>query len=158
NKIRERVHSTLRYFVRNQEHVRGWYYHFVNRKNGERAWSSEISTNDTAMLLAGVITAQEYYAGDAEISHLASVLYRRVDFEWLLNKNTGFLRMGWDPETGLFRSEWKAYDEEALLLLLGIGSPTHPIPAKSWYRPERQKVEISGFRYIGRGPLFTQQF
>jgi hypothetical protein len=158
NLVRERVRSTLRYFVRDQEHVRGWYYHFVNRKNGERVWNSEISTIDTAMLLAGVITAQEYYAGDADIFQLASVLYRRVDFEWLLNKDTGFLRMGWDPETGLFRSEWKAYDEEALLLLLGIGSPTYPIPAQSWYKPERQKAEIGGYRYIGRGPLFTQQF
>jgi hypothetical protein len=158
NLIRDRVRSTLRYFVRDQENVRGWYYHFVNRKNGNRVWNSEISTIDTAMLLAGVITAQEYYAGDSEIFHLATALYRRVDFEWLLNKDTGFLRMGWDPETGLFLSEWKAYDEEALLLLLGIGSPTHPIPAKSWYKPERQQVEVSGFRYVGRGPLFTQQF
>jgi len=158
NQIRERVRSTLRYFVRDQEHVRGWYYHFVNRKNGERVWNSEISTIDTAMFLAGVITAQQYYSNDAEIFDLASVLYRRVDFEWLLNKATGLLRMGWDPETGLFRSEWKAYDEEALLLLLGIGSPTHPIPAKSWYKPERQKAEVYGYRYVGRGPLFTQQY
>jgi len=140
NLIQKRVRSTLRYFVRDQEHVRGWYYHFVNRKNGQRVWNSEISTIDTAMLLAGVITAQEYYAGDAEIFDLASLLYKRVDFEWLLNQDTGLLRMGWDPETGLFRSEWKAYDEEALLLLLGIGSPTHPIPAQSWYKPERQKA------------------
>jgi hypothetical protein len=158
NQILERVRSTLRYFVRDQEHVRGWYYHFVNRKNGGRVWNSEISTIDTAMLLAGVITAQEYYAGDAEIFHLASTLYQRVDFNWLLDKNTGLLRMGWNPETGLFRSEWKAYDEEALLLLLGIGSPTHPLPTKCWYQPERQKVEVSGYRYVGQGPLFTQQF
>jgi hypothetical protein len=76
---------------------------------------------DTAMFLAGVITAQEYCSvNDAEIFDLASVLYRRVDFEWLLNKDTGLLRMGWDPETGLFHSQWEAYDEEALLLLLGI--------------------------------------
>jgi len=158
NQIRERIRSTLRYFTHKQEHVRGWYYHFVNRKNGDRVWNSEISTIDTAMFLAGVLTAQGYYADDPAIFHLASLLYRRVDFEWLLNRETGLLRMGWDPETGLFRSEWKAYDEEALLYLLGIGSPTHPIPTKSWYRPAREQVEVCGYRYVGQGPLFTQQF
>jgi len=158
NQARERIRATLRYFVHEQEHVRGWYYHFVNRKNGERVWSSELSTIDTALFLAGALTAQQYYADDAEICDLASTLYRRVDFAWLLNKQTGRLRMGWDPETGLFRSEWAAYDEEAILYLLGIGSPTYPIPAKSWYSFERQAVEVCGYRYIGRGPLFTQQY
>lgn len=158
NQILDRVHAILRHFAYHQDHVRGWYYHFVNRKNGERVWASELSTIDTALVLAGVLTAQQYYRDDAEIFDLASTLYRRVDFQWLLNKQTGRLRMGWDPESGLFRSEWKAYDEEALLYLLGIGSPTHPIPATCWYRVERQAAEVCGYRYIGRGPLFTHQY
>jgi len=29
---------------------------------------------------------------------------------------------------------------------------------KSWYSFERQAVEVCGYRYIGRGPLFTQQY
>ena len=49
NKLRERVRATLRYFAYDQNHVRGWYYHFVNRKSGERAWNSELSTIDTAL-------------------------------------------------------------------------------------------------------------
>lgn len=158
NQVRERVRATLRYFVHNQEHVKGWYYHFVNRKNGERVWSSELSTIDTALFLAGAITAQQYYRDDNEISDLASTLYKRVDFAWLLNKETGRLRMGWDPESGLFRSEWAAFDEEAILYLLGIGSPSYPIPAKSWYSFERQMIDVCGYRYVGRGPLFTQQY
>jgi len=158
DQIRERVRASLRYFVHDQEHVRGWYYHFVNRKNGERVWNSELSTIDTAIFLAGVLTAQQYYRDDVEILDLTSTLYKRVDFAWLLNKQTGRLHMGWDPETGLFHAEWKAYDEEALLYLLGIGSPSYPIPVKSWYSFERQAVEVCGYRYIGRGPLFTQQY
>jgi len=66
--------------------------------------------------------------------------------------------MGWDPKRVCSHTEWKAYDEEALLYLLGIGSPSHPIPVKSWYSFERQAVEVCGYRYIGRGPLFTQQY
>jgi hypothetical protein len=158
NKLRDRVRATLRYFAYDQDHVRGWYYHFVNRKSGERVWNSELSTIDTALLLAGVLTAQQYYRDDAEIFNLASGVYKRVDFAWMLDERTGLLHMGWQPETGLLRAEWVEYDEQAILYLLGIGSPTYPIPAKSWYRFDRPAIEAYGYRFVGRGPLFTHQY
>ncbi|MGH9404728.1 MAG: glucoamylase family protein [Terriglobia bacterium] len=156
--IRERVRAALRHLTHRQEHVRGWYYHFVNRKTGERVWKSELSTIDTALLLAGVLTAQEYYADDAEIPRLASDLYRRVDFAWLLDSQTGLLHMGWSPEKGLLRAEWAAYDEEMILYLLAIGSPEFPIPVSAWYRFRRDPMNLFGYRFVGRGPLFTHQY
>src|SRR5271170_7747047 len=140
NELRERVRATLRHFAYNQEHVRGWYYHFVNRDSGQRAWASELSTIDTALLLAGVLTAQQYYRDDDEIRALASNIYNRVDFQWIFDKETSLLRMGWRPETGMLRSEWASYNEQAILYLLGIGSPTYPIPTLSWYRFDRPTV------------------
>jgi hypothetical protein len=158
NQIRERVRATIRHFAYDQEHAHGWYYHFVNRKSGDRVWNSELSTMDTALLLAGVLTAQQYYQGDAEIVDLAAGLYERVDFPWLLDPRTGFLHMGWYPETGELRAEWTAYDEESILYLLGIASPTHPIPAACWYRFDRQPIEFGSYKFFGRGPLFTHQY
>ena len=158
NEIRERVRATLRYLVNEQEHVRGWYYHFVNRKSGERAWNSELSTIDTALLLAGVITAQQYYQDDAEIVSLASSVYERVDFDWMLDKRTGLLHVGWTPEKGLLRAEWAAYDEQSIIYLLGIGSPTYAIPAQCWYSVDRTVIESYGYRVVGTGPLFTHQY
>jgi hypothetical protein len=158
NSVRERVRATLRHFAYHQEHVRGWYYHFVKRNTGERVWDSELSTIDTALLLAGVLTAQQYYRDDDEIIGLASSIYNRVDFRWMLDERTGLLHMGWRPETGLLRAEWKSYWEQAILYVLGIGSPTHPIPVSSWYRFGRPAVENHGYRYVGEGPLFTHQY
>jgi hypothetical protein len=158
NRLRERVRATLRHFVYQQDHVRGWYYHFVNRNTGERAWASELSTIDTALLLAGVLTAQQYYRDDDEILELSSSIYSRVDFRWMLDEQTGLLHMGWSPETGLLRAEWASYDEQAILFLLGIGSPTYPIPVSSWYRFDRPVVETLGYKFVGRGPLFTHQY
>jgi hypothetical protein len=158
NKIRERVRATIRHFAYDQDHARGWYYHFVNRRNGDRAWNSELSTIDTALMLAGVLTAQQFYQDDAEIFDLASGLYERVDFSWMIDERTGLLHMGWNPETGLLRAEWTAYDEESILYLLGIASPSHPIPATSWYRFDRQPIELAGYKFFGRGPLFTHQY
>lgn len=158
NEIQERVRAALRHLAYSQEHVRGWYYHFVNRKNGERIWSSELSTIDTALLLAGVLAAQQYFENDGEIFNLASAIYQRIDFPWLLDRRTGLLHMGWNPEKGLLRAEWAAYDEQAILYLLGIGSPTYPIPARSWYLFDREPIEVCGYQFVGRGPIFTHQY
>ena len=75
--VRERVRATLRHLAYEQEHQFGWYYHFVNRKNGERVWNCEVSTIDTALLLAGALTAQHCFAGDDEIYRLAQQIYDR---------------------------------------------------------------------------------
>lgn len=158
NRIRERVRATLRHLAYQQEHVRGWYYHFVDRKNGERVGNSELSTIDTALLLAGVLTAQQYYAEDAEIFDLASNIYNRVDFGWMLDPQTSLLHTGWRPETGMLRAEWAHYAEQVILYLLAIGSPSYPIPTKSWYSFDRPVIETFGYKFVGRSPLFTHQF
>ena len=131
DEIRERVRLTLRHLANNQPHVRGWFYHFVERHTGERAWKSELSTIDTALLLAGVLTAQQYFASDGEIVRTAQEIYERVDFAWMLDPGTFCLRMGWSPESGFLRAIWGEYRENAILSLLGIASPRHPIPVQS---------------------------
>ncbi len=156
--IRSRALSILRHLAYGQEHVRGWFYHFVNRKTGERVWKSELSTIDTALLLAGVLTAGEYFSDDAEIPRLAKAIYDRVEFSWMLDPATGLLRMGWYPDKGFLRAEWVDYREESILLLLAIGSASDPIPVHSWYLFERDPAEFDRFRWVGRGPIFTHQY
>ena len=113
---------------------------------------------DTALLLAGVITAQQYYQGDAEIVSLASSVYERVDFNWMLDKRTGLLHMGWTPEKGLLRAEWAAYDEQSILYVLGMGSPTQAIPTQCWYSVDRPVIESYGYKVVGTVPPFTHQY
>jgi hypothetical protein len=158
NEIRERVRATMRFLAYELPQHRGWLYHFVNRRSGDRAWNCELSSIDTALLLAGVITAQEFFAGDGEIYQLGRELYDRVDFTWMLDDRTGLLRMGWLPETGFLRAEWTDYVENAILHILAIGSAAYPIPARCWYLLARDPMEFGEYRYFGRGPLFTHQF
>ena len=40
--------------------------------------------------------------------------------------------MGWRPEIGHYRSEWRIYDESMILYVLALGSPTHPLPDSAW--------------------------
>jgi hypothetical protein len=124
DEIVERVRTTLRHLSDSQPHERGWFYHFVDMHSGDRVWKCELSTIDTALLLAGVLTAQQCFESDAEIVRMAQHIYRRVDFKWMLDERTGFLRMGWRPETGFLRAAWINYRENAILQVLGIGAPT----------------------------------
>src|ERR1035441_11038884 len=58
--------------------------HFIDMNTGERQWKCEISSIDTSLLLCGVLTARQHFA-DAEIQDLATKIYERVDWPWMLN-------------------------------------------------------------------------
>jgi hypothetical protein len=152
-----RALACLEHLLHRQAHVRGWFHHFVDAASGEPAAGSEVSSIDTALLLAGALSAGRYFPG-TEVERLASELYARVDFPWMMtdggaNPRQRTLSMGWTPE-GFLKARWDAYSEHIVLYLLGLGSPTHPLPADAWTawrRPEAPVTQASG-------PLFTHQF
>ncbi|HYY56056.1 MAG TPA: glucoamylase family protein [Pyrinomonadaceae bacterium] len=155
---RERVRTTLRFYAERAAHQRGWFYHWMDRTTGERRWKSEISSIDTALLLGGVLTARQYFKDDAEIVRLATAIYERVDFPWMLNGHPTLLSHGWKPETGFLKPRWDAYSEHAILQLLAIGSPTHPITAGAWRAWSRERITYAGYTYVTGGPLFVHQY
>ena len=158
-KARERVTTTLRFFAERATHEHGWFYHWMDAATGERRWQSEISSIDTALLLGGVLAARGYYRGDAEIKRLATLIYERVDFRWMLAGHPALLSHGWKPETRFLDSRWTDYSEETMLYLLAIGSGTHPIPKAAWYAWRRDRVEFEGYRYVASAaPLFIHQY
>lgn len=156
---RERVLATLRFLADRQEHKHGWFYHFVNVRTGEREWKSELSSIDTALLLGGVLTARGYFQSDKEIARLATKIYERVDFPWMLNGHPTLLSMGWRPETGFIEHRWDHYCELAILYLLAIGSPTHPVKPEAWSAWRRDWITYGQYRYLDSGdPLFVHQY
>jgi hypothetical protein len=155
--IRERVRITLRYVANQLPHQRGFFYHFVDMNSGARVWNCELSSVDTTLLLCGVLTARQYFS-DTEIQSLATTIYERVDWTWMLNGGP-MLSMGWKPESGFFEARWNHYSELMMIYLLAIGSPTHPIPAQSWEAWSRPRITYQGIEYIsGNDPLFTHQY
>src|SRR5271170_5662987 len=77
---------------------KGFYYHFLDMQTGRRALQCELSTVDTGILMAGILTVANYFNGnnekEAEIRELAEILYRRVDWKWSLNEGTT-ISHGW---------------------------------------------------------------
>jgi hypothetical protein len=155
---RKRIRITLDFFAARAPHEHGWFYHWLDVNSGERRWKSEVSSIDTALLVAGVLTARQYFDTDADIVNLATKIYERVDFPWMLNGHATLLSMGWRPETGFIKSRWDDYSEHLILYLMAIGSPTHPITPESWYAWKRNWNHYAGYNYLGRTPLFTYQY
>src|SRR5918994_1108045 len=124
----ERARITLRFFGERSYQNHGWFYHFVNLRTGAREWKSELSSIDTALLLAGVLTVRQCFAADPEVVRLADLIYRRADFHWILDGHPSLLSHGWRPETGFLKNRWDRYSELMILYVLGLGSPNTPLP------------------------------
>jgi hypothetical protein len=155
---RERVRTTLLYYARRAEQFHGWFYHWTDAATGARRWDSEVSSIDTALLLAGVLTVRQKFRGDAEIVRLATEIYERVDFRWMLAGHPAMLSHGWRPETGFLKNRWDTYSEHLVLDLLAVASPTHPVTPRTWLAWQRERINYAGHRYITGGPLFVHQF
>ncbi|MBA3323478.1 MAG: hypothetical protein H0T45_18810 [Pyrinomonadaceae bacterium] len=156
---RARVRVSLRFFAEQSPHEHGWFYHWMDWRDGSRRWRSEVSSIDTALLLGGVLTARGYFSDDREIVRLATLIYERVDFPWMLNKHPTLLSHGWYPERGFIKNRWDTYSEQLSLLLLAIGSPTHPISPGAWRAWERRRITYAGFNYMhAHPPLFIHQY
>jgi hypothetical protein len=161
----KRVRNALRFFAGHAPQEHGWFFHWMNVKEGRRTGvlensdrKSELSSIDTALLMGGILAARGYFQKDAEIRKLASRIYERMDFQWMLNGDPLLLSHGWNPETGFLKARWDRYSEFTIIYLLGIGSPTHAISPESWYAWERAENVYRGYRYIGLSPLFTHQY
>ena len=157
SEIVERVKTTLRFLWRDLPHEHGFFYHFQDMNTGRRWEKCELSSIDSSLLLCGVLTARQHFS-NPEIQDLATKIYERVDWPWMLNGGSTF-SMGWHPESGFLKARWEHYCELMMIYLLAIGSPTHPVSPDTWKAWSRPVIKYQGIEYIsGNDPLFTHQY
>ncbi|MEO7218420.1 MAG: glucoamylase family protein [Gemmatimonadaceae bacterium] len=165
----QRTLTCLRFFHTSQQGTqndatgnKGFYYHFLDMNTGRRVWKCELSSVDSAFLIAGMLLAAEYFTSDTqdetEIRTLADALYTRIDWQWMLNRGPT-VSHGWRPKRGFIPYRWDGYDEALLLYILGLGSPSHPLPPETYtaWASSYLWKEIYGIEYVFSGPLFTHQ-
>lgn len=142
---------------------KGFYYHFLTYGDGIRFRDVELSTIDTGLLMAGILSCQSYFDGqsetEAQIRNLADSLYMRVEWDWAMNGKE-CMSMGWFPEHGFLDAQWTGYNEAMILIIMALGSPTHPIPDRAWESWCRtyQWAEFHGQEYVNFSPLFGHQY
>ncbi|MBK5258527.1 MAG: hypothetical protein JJE51_02975 [Thermoanaerobaculia bacterium] len=166
-----RVLLTLRFFLNapsgpepsGKTTYKGFVYHFVDMETGARFKDVELSTMDTALLLAGVLFTQSYFDRDnpveREIRETAETLYRRAEWPFFFERPP-LISMAWTPEKGLHDWDYTGYNEAMILYLLALGSPTHPVSQASWkaYTNTYKWETFYGQEHLNFGPLFGHQF
>jgi hypothetical protein len=165
DEARTRVRNAMAFFANEAPQEQGWFFHWLNVKTGQRTGvlensesKSEVSSIDSALLMGGILTARQYFKKDPEIQKLATRIYERMNFQWMLNGDPLMLSHGWRPEEGFLKARWANYSESTIIYLLGIGSPTHAIDPESWYVWERPQNVYRQYKYVGLSPLFTHQY
>ena len=166
----ERTLAVLRFFRDSDQSgspeatgYNGFYYHFLSMHTGARVWRSELSMIDTALLIAGALTASRYFtantADEIELRALADALYRRIDWRWAQNDGDT-IKQGWKPESGFLHYGWEGYSEAIILYALALGSPTHSLEGHCYeaWTATYQWENLYGFDFLFAGPLFIHQF
>jgi hypothetical protein len=162
----KRCLTTLRFFHdepqgtgQNAIGYKGFYYHFLDMKTGRRVGNSEISTIDSTYVIAGALTAAMYFnretEDESEIRRLAEALYARADWHWAQHGGLT-VSHGWKPERKFLKYRWSGYSEALILYVLGLASPTFPLPKESyhaWTRTYKWK-RLYGHEFLYAGPLF----
>ncbi|MEO8033063.1 MAG: glucoamylase family protein [Acidobacteriota bacterium] len=142
---------------------KGFFYHFLDMKTGQRFETVELSTVDTALLMAGALFAQSYFdradGNETAIRDTAEQLYERVEWPWEQVRSPA-ISMGWTPEQGFHTYDWNGYNEAMIVLVLALGSPTHPVGPDVWteYHKTDRWATFYGQQFIQFPPLFGHQY
>ncbi|HKS24239.1 MAG TPA: glucoamylase family protein [Thermoanaerobaculia bacterium] len=139
----------------------GFFYHFLDMRTGARFETVELSTIDTGLLVAGALFAQSYFDRPEEqpIRDAAEQLYERVEWTWEQPRAPA-ISMGWTPEHGFHDWDWRGYNEAMIVIVLALGSPTHPVDAGAWseYHKTDRTGTFYGQQHVLFAPLFGHQY
>lgn len=142
----------------------GWFLHWIDWETGERAWNSEYSTIDSALLFGGALYAAQIFPG-TECARLANEIYRDVDFIAAMTDGGArpgkrSLSMAYLDDNGWTPAQWDMYAEQRLLLILGLGHPVRPLPPEAWLAFSRRTSSMpNGDKAMGLNEaLFVHQY
>lgn len=164
---RERAERILRALVGNPSNRHaGLFFHYLDEGTAgpsTKGYETVVSTVDSALLLAGVITAGTYFGGD--VARLADGIVHEADWAAFIASDEpkpherGFISLGWKPDDAaepggpgkLLPYYWvDSADEHRLVTFLAVCAPEpeHRADPALYYRLRRQVGA-----YAGSGPI-----
>jgi hypothetical protein len=171
----ERTLAALKFFLSSEQSndplatgYKGLYYHFLNMETGKRMWSSELSTIDTGLLIAGIRFARQYYnlknQDENEIRMLSDSLTYRINWNFMMVPESkeygGEISMDWKPEKGLSDYGWHGYNEALILQIIAAGSgySNYEQSYKGWLKSYQWYEPYPGLAHVIFPPLFGHQY
>jgi len=170
----ERARTVLKALLTRDDNKKfGVYIHYPDFNTGglsKEGFEIVASTVDHALLLAGAMTAAEYFGGEAKT--LTDRLIAETNWKAYAVGPGGFLSMGWKPDdptnmhgAGKFLDwHWHiASDEERLIYFLAVASPKpeYAVDAELYYRLKRTVKghrDLQPYVVSWPGTLFTYFF
>lgn len=156
----ERALRTLKFLQASLPEQNGFFYHFVNKSSGARAWNCEVSSLDSALLFCGALISGQYFGGETQ--RVADAVFERANWQWVLTNGGAqpdklVVSHGWTPESGFIGYDYGGYSEAVLVYLLGLGSSSHPLPPNTWKHVMRSVIRYGETEVIAGGPIFMHQ-
>jgi hypothetical protein len=139
----ERLLKIVR-FLDKADRFHGVWPHFLDGRTG-KVWplfgkyDNGGDLVETAFLIQGLLTARQYFSADTpeerELRDTITRMWREVEWDWhRKTPDAEVLLWHWSPD-----HEWHishplvGWNETMIVYLLGIMSPTHPIPASMYH-------------------------
>jgi len=153
-----RICGTLATFLNNAEEELGFYYHFLDMKTAKKYKESFdcASIIDTSIFLNGTITAAQYFGGT--VAQMFEELYARANWQKYYNATDNVFFMGYKNGAGF--GAWDMYAEQMTQYILGVASPTYPVPPKIYKGFRRDLGRYGEYEFYNSpgGALFIHQF
>jgi hypothetical protein len=169
---------TMAKFLEASERYHGAFPHWINGCSGETISFSRTDDGadivETALLVQGLLTVRQYFDQDTpveqELRETITRIWETIEWDWfLMEEGNETMIWHWSPNYGWKKNlKVRGYNECMIVYLLGIASPTHPIPASTYYNGwAGHSKYVNGEKYFGieqsvgppmGGPLFLSHY
>jgi hypothetical protein len=162
-------------FLENADRFYGIFPHWMNGTNGDVIPFSSLDNGgdivETAFLFEGLLTVREYFssnsANEIVLRQKITNLWHEANWDWYRN-NKGVILWHWSPQHNFaINHEIRGWNEALIVYLLGVASPTHPVPASVYHTGWAGGNYTNGFSIYGYtldvgpltgGPLFFAHY
>ncbi len=128
-------------FLETADRFHGVWPHWLNGNTGHVVSFSENDDGgdlvETGFLVQGLLTARQYFnqaiPPEQSIVTRITALWETVEWDWYSRNNSGALYWHWSPNYGWqINMQIRGWNEAAIIYMLAIASPTHPVNASYW--------------------------
>jgi hypothetical protein len=163
-------------FLENADRFRGAYPHWMDGRTGEVIPFSPLDDGgdivETAFLFEGLLCARQYFQGNTPeevvLRTKITQLYEEINWNWYRKQNQNVIYWHWSPQHNFaINLPVRGWNETMMVYLLGIASPTFPVPPSLWEKGWAGGNYQNGHEYYGielpvgpfrGGPLFFTHY
>ena len=131
-------------FLEKADRYHGAWPHFLSGKTGHTLpvfgmYDNGADLVETSFMAEGLLAARQYFKGgspqEKELYRRITALWEGIDWDWFrATKNRDALYWHWSPDyTWYISNRLTGWNEVMITYLLAIASPTHGIPASTYY-------------------------